>query len=205
MPSAGRSKNENQASPLPGLQRFITGHDPSTGKSVMQNAQIAPWQFFDDNKMGFNAIYTTSETPTDLNADADITKHDQVMASGSLGLVNPGGTVCRIVDVAPGYTSLMHRTQSIDYGVVLEGEVELLLDENYDVDSGKELKEIPVMRRGDVAVQRGTMHGWRNHSKTEWVRMLFVLTEATPLTIGGKKYGEDLGVGVEGLPKSGNA
>lgn len=155
--------------------------------------------------MAFNVIYTTSETPADLNDDADLTKHQQVAASGKLGLVNPGGTVCRIVDMAPGYITIFHRTQSIDYGVVLEGEVELLLDENFSATTGTALTEAPVMRRGDVAVQRATMHGWKNHSNTEWARMLFVLTETTPLTVGGKKYGEDLGSGVQGIPTSGHA
>ena len=46
----------------------------------------------------------------------------------------------------------MHRTVSLDYGVVLEGEVELVLD------SG----ETRLMKRGDVSVQRGTNHAWRN-------------------------------------------
>ena len=48
--------------------------------------------------------------------------------SGKLGLVNPKGTVCRVVDFAPGYECMMHRTQSLDFGVVLEGKVEMLLD-----------------------------------------------------------------------------
>lgn len=61
----------------------------------------------------------------------------------------------------------MHRTQSLDYGVVIEGEVEMVLDDGVST----------VMGRGDVAVQRGTSHGWRNVSKTEWARMFFVLQE----------------------------
>ncbi len=58
----------------------------------------------------------------------------------------------------PGATSPMHRTVSLDYGVVLEGEVELVLD------SG----EVRLLKRGHVAVQRGTNHAWRNASKSEW-------------------------------------
>ena len=83
----------------------------------------------------------------------------------------------------PGATSPMHRTVSLDYGVVLEGEVELVLD------SG----EKRLMKRGDLSIQRGTIHEWRNTSQTEWARMLYILQEAHPLEIGGKKLGEDYG------------
>lgn len=76
----------------------------------------------------------------------------------------------------------MHRTQSLDYGIVLEGEVELILD------SG----EKRAMKVGDVAIQRGTMHAWRNMSDTKPARMIYVLTPAKPLEVDGKKLGEDL-------------
>jgi quercetin dioxygenase-like cupin family protein len=76
----------------------------------------------------------------------------------------------------------MHRTVSLDYGCVLEGEVQLLLD------SG----EKRVMKRGDVAIQRGTMHQWVNQSEKEWTRMLFVLQESKPLEIAGEKFSEHL-------------
>lgn len=49
-----------------------------------------------------------------------------------------------------------------------------------------------VMKRGDVAVQRCTMHGWKNASKTEWCRMFFVLQECQELKVEGKELGEDL-------------
>lgn len=49
-----------------------------------------------------------------------------------------------------------------------------------------------VMGRGDVAVQRGTNHGWRNTSETEWARMFFVLQESEKVQVGGKELGADL-------------
>ena len=49
-----------------------------------------------------------------------------------------------------------------------------------------------VMRRGDVAVQRGTSHGWRNTSATEWARMFFVLQECERVEVGGRTLGEDV-------------
>jgi quercetin dioxygenase-like cupin family protein len=85
----------------------------------------------------------------------------------------------------------MHRTVSLDYAVVLLGEVELVLD------SG----ETRLMKPGDVAIQRGTNHAWRNISKTHPARMLYVLQEALPLEIGGKKLEEDYG-GIPGVRPS---
>jgi quercetin dioxygenase-like cupin family protein len=83
----------------------------------------------------------------------------------------------------PGVTCAMHRTVSLDYGVVLEGEIEAILD------SG----ETRMMKRGDVCIQRGTMHAWRNPSETEWCRMLFVLQPCKPVEVAEKTYGEELG------------
>jgi quercetin dioxygenase-like cupin family protein len=90
--------------------------------------------------------------------------------------------VLRFVDVPPHSISPMHRTVSLDYGVVLEGEFELVLD------SG----ETRPMKRGDVAIQRGTNHAWKNVS-SGWGRMMYVLQESEPLTVAGKQLGEDYG------------
>lgn len=59
----------------------------------------------------------------------------------------------------------------------------------------------PSMKRGDVAIQRGTMHQWINHSKTEWTRMLFVLQESKPLKVAGQSFGEEL-AGMAGVRSS---
>jgi hypothetical protein len=64
--------------------------------------------------------------------------------------------------------------------------------------------EPTVMKRGDIAVQRATMHGWRNPSETEWARMVFVLQDIQPLVVGGEKLKEDLGIGKGVLDPSGN-
>jgi len=189
-----RPQQPGQVSDLPGLAAYLTGHDSSSGKAVIQHKRPGKWSSYDDKLMGFDVVYTTSEFPASLNSDKDIKTHDELTESGKLGLVNKGGTVCRIVDFAPGFDCMMHRTQSLDYGVVLEGSIELILD------SG----ERQLMHRGDVAVQRATMHAWENPSKTEWARMLFVLQDCQPLTLGNQTLKEDLGRGVQGLPPSGN-
>ena len=81
-------------------------------------------------------------------------------------------TVASVEDLTPGLRR-----------VVLEGEVWLVLD------SGEE----KLMRRGDISVQRGTNHAWRNKSTTSWARMMYVLLESEPLEVNGAKLGEDLG------------
>ncbi|EXJ68197.1 uncharacterized protein A1O5_08812 [Cladophialophora psammophila CBS 110553] len=193
--SASRPLNPTQIpNNLPGLTTHITGHDGNTGKAIVQDSRPGNWTVFDDKLMAFNVIYTTSEFPADLNNDHDLKTHDEVLSNGKLGLVSPNGTVCRVVDFAPGYECIMHRTQSLDYGIVLEGTIEMILD------SG----DRKLMQRGDVAVQRATMHAWKNTSETEWARMIFVLQDCKSLEIGGKAMKEDLGEGVEGLPPSGN-
>ena len=69
----------------------------------------------------------------------------------------------------------MHRTNSIDYGIVLEGEVELELDEGVK----------RTVRQGGVVVQRGTNHLWRNATDKP-CRIAFVLIDAPPYVHDGK-------------------
>ncbi|KIW93400.1 uncharacterized protein Z519_06005 [Cladophialophora bantiana CBS 173.52] len=171
---------------------FVTTHDVQ-GVSIVHTASPATFQDIGPETR-FNVIYTTSEMPVNMNGDQDISVHQSVMSSGKLGLVRPHGTVCRMVDFAPGSEGIMHRTKSLDYGVVVEGEVNMLLD------SG----EVQLMKRGDVAVQRGTMHAWKNPSKTEWARMVFVLQDSQALNLGDDVLGEDLGHGKGDIPASGN-
>lgn len=155
------SGSSGQLSNLPQLHRFITGHNQS-GEAVVQADNDFQWKPYDNNNMAFSVVYTTSSMPADLNNDQDHKEHQDLLSSGNLGLVNPNGTVIRCVDFKPGYSCAMHRTQSLDYGIVLEGEIEMLLD------SGEKHQ----MKRGDVAVQRATQHQWRNKSDTEWARMM---------------------------------
>jgi hypothetical protein len=137
-----------------------------------------------------------------MNDDKDIKVYQKYSAEAP-GLVISTGTVLRHVDVPPGALSPMHRTVSLDYGefhgvkyqmrhlltipdicvgIVIEGEIELILD------SGERRKMIA----GDIAIQRGTMHAWRNMSDTNWARMLYILQPSKPLQLGGEKLGEDL-------------
>lgn len=173
------------------ISRFITSHNDE-GKAIFSNTvpEPAPFQLL-PNGAAFALGYTSTETPVELNEDKDL-KTYQSYLSELPGLTIPGGTVLRFVDAPPKSLSPMHRTVSLDYGVVLEGEVELVLD------SG----EVRLMKRGDVAIQRGTNHAWRNPSETKWSRMMYVLQEANEIKVGGKTLGEDYGEGIEGVRSS---
>lgn len=147
-----------------------------------------------NNTVALDLVYTTSEFPAQLTNEADIKAHEDRVTNGGTGLAVSGGSVCRLVDFAPDNTPMMHRTKSLDYGVVLEGEVEMILD------SG----EVRHMKRGDIAIQRGTMHAWKNPSKTQWARMMFVLLDCQPIELGGARLKEALAPGQHEIPASGN-
>ncbi|KAF3190370.1 hypothetical protein TWF225_002135 [Orbilia oligospora] len=82
----------------------------------------------------------------------------------------------------PGAECPAHRTETIDFGVVVEGELEVLLD-------GGEKKRFG---RGDVVVQRGTYHGWRNPSMENETLVFFVAVAAEAVVVGEEVLGEDL-------------
>ncbi|KAK1600641.1 cupin domain-containing protein [Colletotrichum navitas] len=172
-------------------QRFITDH-AADGKAVFNTAlpeEIPQQTIANDAK--FYLGYTTEHTPVSFAGNKDVETYAARLANPP-GIVIPGGSVMRIVDCPPNSLSPMHRTVSLDYGVVLEGEVDLVLD------SG----ETRRMRRGDVSVQRGTMHAWKNVSETQWARMLYVLQESQPLEVAGQVLEEDYGVGMEDVKPS---
>ncbi|KAH8812266.1 hypothetical protein F5884DRAFT_784914 [Xylogone sp. PMI_703] len=195
--SKSTESSESSKSPQSGLPDptiHITTHNPSTGLAEIHTSSKNDWSWLPATDVSFNVVYTTSQFPANLNDDVDIKAYKDQMARGDLGLVSPGGTVCRIVDFAPGNNPLMHRTQSLDYGIVLKGELEMELDDG----------SVTLLKQGDMAIQRATMHAWRNPHPTEWARMLFVLQDCQPVVIGGKRFKEDLGARPIDIPKSGN-
>ena len=88
------------------------------------------------------------------------------------------GSVLRIGVLAPGTRSPMHRTESLDYGICLEGECDMELDGG----------ETVTVRAGDVVVQRGTNHLWHNRG-TVPCRFAWILLDAQPVEIAGRTLG----------------
>lgn len=185
------SSNGQLSAPSLSQQRVLVTSHNADAKAIVHSAKDFEWQPYDGNQMAFSVLYSTSQFPADLNNDADIARHEDFMTQ-NIGLVSPNGTILRCVDFAPGYKCGMHRTQSLDYGIVMAGNIDMILD------SG----EMHRLKAGDVAVQRATNHQWANTSATEWARMMFVLQGSAPLTVGDKALGEDLGKDLDFLPAS---
>lgn len=144
---------------LPPVQRVVTGHD-AQGRAVFKSEDVTVPQPIPSGDAAMLTIWTTATVPADNNDETE--GRDR-----PAGTTLEGGSVIRIVDMLPGKQSPMHRTNSIDYGIVLEGEIELELD-----DGAKR-----TVRQGGIVVQRGTNHLWRN-TTDRVCRIAFVLIEA---------------------------
>ncbi|KAM0287807.1 hypothetical protein ACHAQH_000339 [Verticillium albo-atrum] len=167
--------NKERATTLPPPTYHITSHDSKTGNSIFTSHPVNPEP---DNKIPQTTLWnlhTTSTFPANLNDEADLAEHFASNVPGMKTLHKSGGTVCRIVDFAPGNIPFMHRTASLDYGVVLHGKVEYILDDGAS----------RVLGPGEVVIQRGVMHGWKT-AGDEPVRMLFVLSDAQPVEVAGE-------------------
>jgi quercetin dioxygenase-like cupin family protein len=142
----------------PTPRRVVTGHDDD-GRSVVLFDAPTPTTATLDNGAAFHEVWATSETPAPIGAaePAEPTARPLQVPP------DPRGTIVHVIDMPPGAVAPMHRTRTIDYGVVLDGEVDLELDDGSMV----------TMSSGDVVVQRGTAHAWHNRSSST-VRMFFV-------------------------------
>jgi quercetin dioxygenase-like cupin family protein len=142
------------------VRRIVTGHDED-GHAVFRSIDELTPTNIPSGDAAFATIWSTAEVPVDLNDESDGSLRD-------VGLTLSGGSVIRVVDMLPGGESPMHRTNSLDYGIVISGEVELELSNG----------AVEVCRVGDIIVQRGTIHLWRNVSADTPCRVVFVLTES---------------------------
>ena len=149
-------------------QRFITDIDAS-GFAIFDTTIPNHLPTEVAGNLVFHFGYATTSFPADFSNQSDITTYSSFLNTPP-GIFIANGSVLRIVDIQPREETPLHQTESLDYGVVLEGEIEL------ELDSG----QIRVLRRGDISVQRGTNHLWRNTSSTKWSRMMFVSLGAKP-------------------------
>jgi mannose-6-phosphate isomerase-like protein (cupin superfamily) len=148
------------------FRRVVTGHD-ADGRAVVKIDEIG--KNLASSRPGATAavVWTTEGFPVDNTGEEDA-------GLRRTGTTLDNGTVFRILELAPGVTPRNHRTDSIDYAVVMSGEVDMELD-----DTSVHLKA------GDVLVQRGTIHNWVNRGTVPCV-IAFVLIAAEPVTVGGK-------------------
>ena len=120
-------------------------------------------------------VWTTGALPADNTGDVEGEGRSQ-----GAGLKN--GSVVWLTEFAPGFESPLHRTFSIDYGAVISGTLELELEGG----------DCVRLAAGDLIVQRGTNHLWRNPSTTEPCRIMMTMIEARPVEIDGRALPDTL-------------
>ena len=155
-----------------GFRRIVTAHDEQ-GRSVVRSDEVLRTRRIASDDADFALVWTTPKVPVDNNDDSD-------GGAREAGLTLHGGSVIRIVDLLPGKCSPMHRSYSLDYGILLAGALEMELDGG----------EVVRLNPGDIVVQRGTNHLWRNPSSDTPCRIAFVLIEAAPVRIGDRVLAE---------------
>jgi mannose-6-phosphate isomerase-like protein (cupin superfamily) len=174
------------------LRRVVTGHDAQNRAVILSDAPPPRVQRVGDHGPVFHEVWNTRETPAridrasgepaenqltlrppkngtrirvlDIPPETDaLEKMDAESAREHFAEVGAGEVSTAGAEAAPH--PLMHRTETIDYGIVLEGEITLI------VDRGETL-----VRAGDIIIQRGTNHAWANRSGRN-CRIAFILID----------------------------
>jgi quercetin dioxygenase-like cupin family protein len=149
------------------MRRVITGHD-ANGKAIVAIDEVATHLFTGrPGATGCN-VWTTEGFPVNNDGTADAGQRTGV------GTTIPGGTIFRVLEFAPGLAARNHRTDSIDYIVVMSGEIDMELDD-----------AVVHLKAGDVMVQRGTIHNWVNNGTAACV-LAVILIAAKSVEAGGK-------------------
>jgi mannose-6-phosphate isomerase-like protein (cupin superfamily) len=147
------------------IRRVVTGHDAQGRAKVLIDEQVK--NVFSHRPGAFYSVIWSSEGfPVDNDGDAD-------PSGKTIGTTIADGTVFRVVSFGPGVAPRNHRTDSIDYAVVMSGEIDMELDVG-----------TVHLNAGDVLVQRGTIHNWVNRGKVPCV-IAFTLVAAKPVSAGG--------------------
>ena len=142
-------------------RRIVTGHD-AEGRSVLLSDEPTP-KTLDIGSAAFHEVWITDATPVSIAASEPEPTDRPVRTPPPAG-----GVLVRFTEMAPGAEAPMHRTESVDVGVVIEGETWLLLDDGSET----------LVGPGDAVVQRGTNHAWANRSDRP-VRMMFVMIDGS--------------------------
>lgn len=153
-------------------RRVVTGHDANGTSIVLSDGEVPVHRYMPQDGVGFYEIWQTEDAPAPVAATEPSEPTERTLRVPP----EPRGTKIRINEFFPGHLgpegrqSPVHRTESVDYGIVLEGEIVLVLDDS----------EV-TLRQGDVVVQRGTDHAWANRSDAI-CRVAFILVggEFTP-------------------------
>jgi len=148
------------------IRRVITGHDPG-GRAVVQiDGDISNAS---SSRVGVTSCVAWSTQGFPANNDG---LHDPTQAVYQTTLDN--GSIFRVVRYEPGVLPRRHRTDSIDYAVVMSGKIDMEMDDGITT----------TLNAGDVLVQRGTVHNWNNRYSEDCL-IAFVLISAKPVVIKG--------------------
>jgi quercetin dioxygenase-like cupin family protein len=152
----------------PPIRRFVTGHDAKKTAKVIMQGPATNAKYPSPGTVS-TMIWSTDRAPADISIGESI----EDLGARIIGTAPPAnGTRFAVIDFPPGNAPRMHRTETIDYVIVLEGEIEMDMDDS-----------TVKMQAGDVMVQRGSNHAWANRSSKR-ARVAFVLIDAQPLGIG---------------------
>ena len=165
--------NEHWKSLPPSVRRVVTGHGADNVAKVLIDQ---PATNHKGNEGRSTLMWITDENPADIAIGDNV----EDMGARIVGTPPPAnGTRFCVIDFPPGNHAHMHRTETIDYVIVIDGEIEM------DMDSST-----VKLKQGDVMVQRGTNHAWANRSGKN-CRIAFVLVDAKPLGIGAPVLGQN--------------
>jgi quercetin dioxygenase-like cupin family protein len=148
------------------IRRVVTGHD-DRGRAVVQIDEVCRNVISRRERHHSCVVWSTASFPVNNSGNED-------ESARPVAALPSKGTVFRIIEYGPGVAPRNHRTSTIDYAVVISGEIDMELDEG-----------TVHLKAGDVLVQRGTIHNWVNHGSAPCV-IAFVLIAAHPVERGGK-------------------
>jgi naringenin degradation protein FdeH len=159
----------NSAKPdYPQIRRVVTGHDADGIAKVLIDDAAKNAKYPAPGTVS-TLMWCTDAAPATIPIGESIDD----MGARILGTAPPAnGTRFAVIDFPPGNRPHMHRTETLDYVIVLEGEIDMDMD-----------KSTVRLKAGDVLIQRGTNHAWANRGTTR-ARVAFVLIDAVPLGIG---------------------
>ncbi len=149
------------------VRRVITGHD-SDGKAVVNIDEVVTSPGGSRPGISSKVLWTTDRSPADNNSDED-------MSQRPVNASVPSGSTLRVIEYLPGVSPRNHRTRTVDYVIVISGEIDMQMDDTK-----------VHLNAGDVLVQRGTIHNWENRS-TEPCVIAFVLIDAEPVAADGNE------------------
>ena len=175
------------------VRRIVTGHNEE-GRAVIQEDRPVPRVRRIGGERGpqFFEVWNTQATPAPIDRSSGEPPEEGILLAppkngtrirvldiapedASIATLSPEQAAAHFAEVGAAAASshagagsrhaFMHRTETVDYGIVLEGEITLIMDEGET-----------VVRAGDIVIQRGTNHGWANRSGRN-CRIAFILID----------------------------